>query len=391
VIVSRRTSRGLARSGDEAPPHALVAVLVKVCCRAHEVFMRRRAISTLPLIISLALCIPLATLGSGAAHADLPSPHVPAPTPQPAVKKPAEPAATKPASTAAAKGAPADPKAAAAAPDDSAAAVGETQPQLSEADMLVLAIKGQKGPMTGALGDLAEIAVPEGYIFADGEGTRKFLELNKNPPSGHELGMIASPDMAWVAMFEFSDIGYVKDDEKADLDADELLKSLREGNDDGNRVRKERGWSTVSITGWAQPPKYDERTNNLEWALKVENDTNHNVTVNHNIKYLGRGGVMEANLMASPQDYEAALPAAKKVLEAYQFKTGHKYSEWKQGERVAAIGLTGLVTGGAIAAAAKTGLLAKMGKGVVKLIAVVGAGAAAAAAKLFGKKKDQQE
>ena len=95
--------------------------------------------------------------------------------------------------------------------------------------------------------------------------------------------------------------------------------------------------------------------------------------------------------MAPPDAYEAALPAAKKLLEAYQFKTGQKYSEWRQGDRVAAIGLTGLITGGAIAAAAKTGVLAKMGKGVVKLIAVVGAGAAAAVSKLFGKKKEQQE
>src|SRR5260370_40849327 len=53
-------------------------------------------------------------------------------------------------------------------------------------------IDWQDGPTVGKLGSLAEIKVPERYRFAGADGTRKFLELTQNPPSGNELrGLIA--------------------------------------------------------------------------------------------------------------------------------------------------------------------------------------------------------
>ncbi len=51
-------------------------------------------------------------------------------------------------------------------------------------------IDWQDGPTVGKLGSLAEIKVPEGYRFAGADGTRKFLELTQNPPSGNELGVL---------------------------------------------------------------------------------------------------------------------------------------------------------------------------------------------------------
>src|SRR3981189_3884087 len=51
-------------------------------------------------------------------------------------------------------------------------------------------IDWQDGPTVGKLGDLAEIKVPEGFRFAGAAGTRKFLELTQNPPSGAELGVL---------------------------------------------------------------------------------------------------------------------------------------------------------------------------------------------------------
>lgn len=342
--------------------------------------MARRAVSTLTFALSLSLA---ATLSGGSARADLAPPR-PAPAAKPAAAKPAAAPAAKPGPSGEA-----DPS---AVPGDDEAP-GDA-PQLSERAKALLAIHWQNGPMSGSLGDVAEVAVPEGFVFADGDGTRKFLELNENPTNGRELGMVAAPDFSWVATFEFQDIGYVKDEEKAELNGDEILSSLREGNEEGNKARKAHGWTTVSLLGWAQPPKYDETTHNLEWATRVQDDTDKHVTVNHNIRLLGRGGVMEASLMTGPDDYAAALPAAKKMLDGYQFKTGQKYSEWRQGDKVAAIGLTGLITGGALAAAAKSGLLGKLGtvfaKGGKAIILGIAA-AGAAIARALGLKKKEQE
>jgi uncharacterized membrane-anchored protein len=342
--------------------------------------MRRSAVPFLPLCISIALAT---SMTGGSALADLPRP------PPPALQEPAKPA-SKPAKTAAAANAKASPSAAPTAePSVDGDGTIPAELQLSERDKAILAIPWQPGPLTGALGAVAEIAIPEGFLFVDGDGTRKFLELNENLTNGKELGMVASKDFSWFVAFEFSDIGYVKDDEKAGLDADAILASLREGNEAGNAAKRTRGWRTLSLLGWASPPKYDEASQNLEWAPKFQDDIDKQIAVNHFIRVLGREGVMEVSLVTSPEDYAKTLPETKTLLSGFSFKTGHRYSEYKQGDRIAAIGLTGLITGGAIAAAAKTGVLAKMGKGIVKIVVIVGAAAAAGLAKLFGRKKEQ--
>ena len=72
----------------------------------------------------------------------------------------------------------------------------------------------------------------------------------------------------------------------------------------------------------------------------------------------------------------------KATLKNFDYVSGEKYSEWKQGDKVAAYGLGALVLGGAAAVATK--------KGGLKLlwIAILGAGAAlwAGFKKFFAKK-----
>src|SRR5436305_1948195 len=46
----------------------------------------------------------------------------------------------------------------------------------------ILALAWQRGPTEGRVGGLATIKVPEGQTFLDGPNTRRFLELNRNPP-----------------------------------------------------------------------------------------------------------------------------------------------------------------------------------------------------------------
>jgi uncharacterized membrane-anchored protein len=332
-----------------------------------------------PLCISLALA---ASISGGSALADIPPPPLPDP-PRPV--KQSQPAPVKDSKTAA-KPAPAP----TAAPSDVELAP-QDMPELTERDKQMLAIKWQPGPLKGALGDIAEIDVPEGFLFVDGDGTRKFLELNENLTNGKELGMVASSDFNWFVAFEFSDIGYVKDDEKADLDAEAILKSLQEGNEAGNQQKKIRGWRTLSLLGWASPPRYDEGSQNLEWAPKFQDDIDKTIAVNHFIRVLGRDGVMEVSLVTSPEDYGTTLPATKKLLSGFSFQAGKKYSEYRQGDKIAAIGLTGLIVGGGVAAAAKSGLLGGLFKVLgksVKALVLVGAAAAAGIAKLLGRKKD---
>lgn len=242
-------------------------------------------------------------------------------------------------------------------------------------------IQWQSGPVVGSLGDIAQIKVPDGFRFAGQAGTRTFLELTQNPTNGDELGVLLPASVEngrWFVIFEFNPIGYVKDDEKDKLDADDMITNIREGTEAANEERKRRGWSTMSIVGWHTQPFYDTRTNNLTWAITGAADDGQ--VVNYSVRLLGRRGVMNVDLVLAPDEVESVVPAFEKVLGGFSFKAGSRYAEFVQGDKVAAYGLTALVAGGAGAALAKSGLLGKLWKAiVVGVLALLGA-----IKKLFG-------
>ena len=225
-------------------------------------------------------------------------------------------------------------------------------------------VKWQEGPSIGNLGTEAEINVPAGYVFANASDSRILMEAMQNPVSGDELGFIAPAGEKWFILFEFNDVGYVRDDEKDSLDADAMLESIRKGNDEGNKERQKRGWSTMTIIGWEQPPRYNETTHNLEWAIKGSSEGE--LVINYNTRLLGRGGVMKATLVTDPALLQTNLPQFKTVLSGFTFKQGQRYAEFRKGDKMAEYGLAGLVVGGATAVAVKSGLF----KWIWKLLVV---------------------
>ncbi|MCE9594576.1 MAG: DUF2167 domain-containing protein [Planctomycetes bacterium] len=222
--------------------------------------------------------------------------------------------------------------------------------------------------------------MPEGFVFADGDVTRKILEAFENIPNGSELGLFAPEAFDWFVVFDYSEEGYVKDDEKDDLDADDILATLRESTARGNEARRARGLEEFELEGWAVPPKYNETTHNLEWATRIRAKSG--TSVNHRTKILGRKGVMEVVLVCSPEQLETLLPEYRRHMDSFAYVSGEKYSEYTSGDKLAAYGLTALVAGGAGVLAAKTGLLAKFWKLIVAAVVAVGAGVK----KLFGGK-----
>ena len=235
-------------------------------------------------------------------------------------------------------------------------------------------LKVVRGPADAQLGSEAHVAVPEGSVFLDADATRRWLEMNENLTSGQELGAIwrmgATMTDGWWAYFEFSKDGYVKDDDK-DIDADALMKNMKEGNQAANEERKKRGWSEMQLVGWHKPPFYDPQTHNLTWSKLVESDGQR--SVNWSTRLLGREGVMSVDLVLSPENVDAALPAFASLLTGFEYKSGRKYAEFKAGDKIAEYGLAALVAGGAGALALKTGLFAKLVKFIwVPLLAAFG-------------------
>lgn len=248
----------------------------------------------------------------------------------------------------------------------------------------------QRGPGVGKIGPHAEVQIPKGYAFLPAADTQKLLESFGNPTSGRELGLIGPDGLDWFVVYEYDDCGYVKDDERDKLDADGMLKSIRAGNDVGNEERKKRGFPTMTIVGWEQPPRYDTATNNLVWAIRAESDGS--AVVNYNTRRLGREGVMEVTLVVNPEKMNATIPAFDTIMKGYKFSSGKQYADFKPGDRIAEYGLAALVTGGAAAVAAKAGLFKVIGKFLVagwKLV-IVGLIAIGAAVKgIFTRKSSE--
>ncbi|HEY1068361.1 MAG TPA: DUF2167 domain-containing protein [Pirellulales bacterium] len=259
----------------------------------------------------------------------------------------------------------------------------------------------QTGPMTASLGNAAEIAVPKGFWFVPQGSLRQFNDAMQNDTSSNDLGIILSgPETGgfWFVTFSFQDSGYVKDDDKDQINAtfaDNAMKAFREGQEQDNAQRRQRGWGELTLTGWEPAPFYDPQTNNLTWGLVVEEKNAQpgaggEATINYQSRLLGRRGYMSATLVMGRDQAAEAIPAYKKLLTGYQFKAGQKYAEFQSGDKIAEYGLTALVGAGALAVAAKTGLLGKLIKPLIVGVLVLGGLVSKFFGSIFGRGKDPQ-
>lgn len=259
----------------------------------------------------------------------------------------------------------------------------------SEEDMLkqIQALGWQKGPAKSALGTRANIAIAAHTAILGEADSSKFLELTGNLPSP-ETNILSSD--TWWATFEFDPVGYVKDDEK--IDADALLKQIKEGDGPGNEERRKRGLAELTTDGWHIPPHYDAASKHLEWALKLHASDNPAPVINYTVRLLGRTGYERVTLVSSPEHLDDDVKTFKATLGGFDFNAGEKYSEFKQGDRVAEFGLAALVAGGAAAVIAKTGfwkvILATLAASW-KLIMVGGIAVLATLGKVFKKNRPQ--
>jgi uncharacterized membrane-anchored protein len=264
-----------------------------------------------------------------------------------------------------------------------------TDPKVEQFRNKLRALDWVSGPRSVTVSSNSTLQLPEGYVYLDAANTTKFSELNENFSSGKEV-MVAPRSLAWTAYLEFSDDGYVKDDEK--IDAAAILKSLKDGTEASNEERRRRGWPDLHVVGWNIPPAYNNSTKRLEWATLLRSDRAE--SSNFFTKILGRRGVTTVVLASQPDDTQAAVADLDHMLTTYRFNAGETYAEWRPGDKVAEYGLTGLILGGAVAAAVKTGLLKGFWKvlvaGAVAFWKVIAVGAAAAFASLKSLFKRKQ-
>jgi uncharacterized membrane-anchored protein len=228
---------------------------------------------------------------------------------------------------------------------------------------LLKGLKYQQGDID-LQGGLAKLTVPKEFNFLGSDDAETVLvKLWGNPPSDTKpLGLLIPAGMTplssnvWVVTIDYSADGFVKDDDAAKINYGDLLKQMQKGLADDNTERHKKGYPTITLVGWAAPPRYDAATHKLYWAkdLKFEGETND--TLNYSIRMLGRKGVLELNAIAGIDQLGEIDSQIPQILGMVDYKEGNRYADFDpKTDKVATYGIAALVAGGVLAVAAKAG------------------------------------
>jgi len=238
-------------------------------------------------------------------------------------------------------------------------------------------------------GGLAKLTVPKEFNFLGPDDAETVLvKLWGNPPSEEKpLGLLIPAGMtplssnAWVVTIDYTEDGYVKDDDAVRINYDDLLKKMQKGIAAENPERQKAGYPAITLVGWAAPPHYDAVTHKLYWAKDLKFEGEPQDTLNYSIRMLGRKGVLELNAVADVGQFAEIDRQTPQILGMVDFKEGSRYADFDpKVDKVAKYGIATLVAGGALAAAAKFGFLKILWVGILaaKKFIIIGAIAVAA-------------
>ncbi|WP_437194448.1 DUF2167 domain-containing protein [Planctomicrobium sp. SH527] len=248
---------------------------------------------------------------------------------------------------------------------------GYAQENLEEIERILGGIAWQEGPTNVLMGDVVELRVPSGYRFTGASGAASWMTVSGNQPASTLIGLLADDAGRFAMSFEFDPIGHVPDEERDQLDPDQILVMLQDGTNAGNVWRRQNRYPELTVTGWLVPPNYDRETQNLVWAIRgISSDGN--PFVNLDTRILGRRGVLKIKAITDPNSFDVVEPLVRQLLPGIQFRSGERYSEIRPGDKVATYGLIGLISGAGTTAALKMGLFQKFGKLILLAIAALG-------------------
>jgi uncharacterized membrane-anchored protein len=239
---------------------------------------------------------------------------------------------------------------------------------------------GTDGPVDIDLIDQATLKLPAHYFFVPkSEGARVLRALGNVVNDSTFAGLVVGSGQndQWIVVIRYVKEGYIKDDDARNWNADELLKSIKEGVDESNKDRVARGFPEMQVIGWVEPPGYDAVSHRLVWSMLGQDKgqpVNAAKGINYNTYALGRDGYFSLNLLSSSERIATEKAVAHELLDDLSYKPGKRYEDFSAStDRIAAYGLAALVGGIAIK---KLGLFALLIGVVLKFAKVIFIGAA---------------
>lgn len=225
------------------------------------------------------------------------------------------------------------------------------------------------------------VDTPPSFAYLESADARYIVEdVWGNPPDPSILGLFCAGGESGLMAGNYAVIvsmdrdGFTDDSDAAEMDFDDLLSTMQDDTSSANEVRKERGYPTVDLVGWAEPPHYDSGAKKLYWAKRLRFEGAEGDTLNYDVRVLGRKGKLVYSAVAGVEELAAVAEGCKQLLAATEFTDGNRYQDFDSNiDKVAAGGIGALIAGKVLMKAGFFALIAKFWKVIV--LAIVGIGA----------------
>lgn len=231
-----------------------------------------------------------------------------------------------------------------------------------------------KGPGKIDVQDQASFALPAGAGFVPAPAAIRYLRALGNSVDEKSLVGLIVPQTdgaRWIALLSFVKSGYVRDDDAKNWNPDDILKKLRDGTEQSNASRKDKGLPEIEVTGWAETPAYDATSHRLVWSAIVHakgQGSDAQDDVNYRTIALGRDGYLSLTMATQRSLLSADKPTANALLADIHYLDGKRYADFNAStDHIAEYGLAALVAGVAVK---KLGLLAVIAAFAVKFFKV---------------------
>lgn len=192
--------------------------------------------------------------------------------------------------------------------------------------------------------------VPRGGTMVSGaEAVRVDNIINGTRDTSTE-GFVELPHRSLY--LSYRDEGFVTADDWKDVNADDLLKNIRDSTEQANEQRAKNGISALHIDGWVQKPAFDAARKSVRWVTRAHDDRGS--LINAVALQLGRHGYERFTLVSSGSDPTGDAAVLAGAVNAYRFDKGFRFSDYVPGDKVAGFGIAALVGTAAGATIAKT-------------------------------------
>jgi uncharacterized membrane-anchored protein len=202
---------------------------------------------------------------------------------------------------------------------------------------------------------VAELNVGPKFVYFDANDATTYLtKVLGNPPSavaGND-GMIVptDPKETWFAVLAYSTEGHVTDSDASSINYDDLLKKIQSDGDEQAKEQRAAGFKGFRIIGWAQRPYYDALSKKLYWAKSLQFDNDPHVTLNYDIRILGRTGYINMKIVDDLDKLGTINSNIPEILSMVNFTATNTYADYVAGtDHLAAYGIAGLIAGGVLA------------------------------------------